>query len=175
MKSGSNSYIKSFLPVAALIAGVVFFLVFAIVPRLNRLEDLKKEFELVNADIEQAGIIIASIPGMKEEIENLKQKNEILKQRVPDSANIPMIVREVSRELDRPGVRLLSLSPEEGSGRVLLRITLRTDFVNLGELMKGIGASDMLFTVLELEVHSIPVSDKIYAQMTIASFFRGEE
>ncbi len=177
MKSGASFYIRNFLPLIILAAAVLLFYFFAVVPEMNRVEELKAEIEEAEREIEDARAIAASASEMRDENQKLREREQALMRKVPDQANISRIVREVSEKLNRPGTRVLSLSPREeppenGAGRVLLDISLRTDFISLGEIMKGIENSELLFTVSRMELSKVPGRRELEARITLASYYR---
>ena len=172
MKLNASFYIRSFLPLIVLGASVILFYFLAIVPQLNRIEEHKAELEQINNDIEEARGILASKPEMEEEIKTLEQKNQKLTRKIPEKSNIPAIVREVSENLNRSGVRVISLSPEEGADKVSVNLNLRTDFINFGEIMRGVESSDMLFVVSELDLRDLGSDGRLDVRMVLTSFFR---
>lgn len=177
MKSASNSYIKSFIPFTALLTGIVLFSVLAVLPKFRELEQLRGELREVNREIEEASAIAASTPEMRAEIQRLEERYEALRQRIPRDASIPRIVSRISEELDRPGVRLISLSPEavppeNGGGGVVVRLNMRTGYISLGEIMRGFEESDMLFAVSDFRVRTTPAENELDTDLTLKSFFR---
>lgn len=177
MKSASNSYIKSFIPFAALLAGIVLFSALAVSPKYRELDRLREELRAVNHEIEEASAIAASTPEMREEIRRLRERHEALRRRIPREASIPKIVSSISEELDRPGVRLISLSPESippenGGGGVIVSLNMRTDFMSLGKIMRGLEESEMLFAVSEFRLRTTPAENELDADLTLKSFFR---
>ncbi len=139
---------------------------------MNELQDIKAEIESVNYEIEKAQNIIFSIPEMKEEVEILKEKNAALLLKVPDDIAIADIASKLREASARPGVRLVSLSPEKDAERTAAKINISSDFFSLGELMEQIESSGMPVSILKLHISGTPIRAELDVRMVISGFFR---
>lgn len=179
MKLPASFYIKSFLPLLVLFLGAGLFFVYALLPELGRLEGLEGEVEEINREIDLAGGFIRSRPEMTEEIEKLARRHRTLKAKIPSGVDTALIIGRISDEIDRHGIELVALSPhsveiEEGAGRVMLKLQLKSDFIGLGRFMKAIEEMDMLFAVSEFDMRGLPESAELDVSMVLKSYFREE-
>ncbi len=177
MKSISNSYIKSFIPLAAVAAVIVLFYLAAIAPEQSKIGAMKNELSALSSQTLKAQDIVLSTPEIVREIEILKKREHALALRIPEGASIPKIVSRITAELERPGIRVVSIVPEKSgatdeTGSVLIKINFNADFKSLGELLKGIEESEMLFSVYDFLIRPSPHGGELEVRMGLQSFFR---
>ena len=105
MKIGSQE--KSFIVLGVILIVLILFSFFGFLPRNKKLNELRKDLALVQNKLEEARKEVATLPAIYQKIEEAKSGFSSINKKLPDTVNIPEIVDQLSRELNKLDIKLM--------------------------------------------------------------------
>lgn len=136
---------------------VWFLMVF---PKKEEASRIKGELTSLAKKADEAKILLAQAKILKQEATSAKEKVAFLEDRVLVKKDVSRVLRELSQDLQRHNIRILSMKPlgENPSPpgtlyqRLPVEIQVQGRYIDLGKYLEGIKERSLLFTVDSLHL-----------------------
>ncbi|MFH1904919.1 MAG: type 4a pilus biogenesis protein PilO [bacterium] len=161
-----------------LIALILFFF-FGFLPGNKKLNELRKDLESVQNKLEKARKEVTTLPIIYQKIEEAKSSFSSLNKKLPDTVNIPEIVDQLSRELNKLDIKLISLAPdvkekvkEEEIGRLDIEIIAHFTYLALANYLGSVSKLPLLFKVQDLKIEKDEkIAPYLMVHLIMSSYF----
>jgi type IV pilus assembly protein PilO len=170
MKKDQQTYIIIGVGVAIfLFAYFKFFLM----PINKKISESTKKIEELTASIESANKEAAALEELKAKNELLKLEVEELQKQLPKSKEIPGLLRTVTKDAQRFGVKVVTLAPLPVSSQseydeLRYSMNVQSNYHSLGNFFATIGQEERLLSVRDLVLAVSQGSDK---SITVAASY----
>ena len=177
MKIGSQE--KSFIVLGVILIALILFFFFGFLPKNKKLNELRKDLESVQTKLEKARKEVTTLPAIYQEIEEAKSSFSSLNKKLPDTVNVPEIVDQLSRELNKLDVKLISLTPnikekteEEETGRMDIEIVACFTYIALANYLESVSKLPLLFKVQDLKIEKDEkIAPYLMVHLIMSSYF----
>lgn len=170
MKKEQQTYIIVGVAVAMFL--FVYFKVF-LMPINKSINEKTQKIQELTANIETANREAAALDELKAKNEQLKLEVEDLQKQLPKSKEIPNLLRLVTKDAQRFGVKVLTLtplpmSPQQEYDELRYTMSVNSSFHSLGHFFATIGQEERLLAVRDL---SLTASPGINKSVTVSGTF----
>ena len=111
----------------------------------------------------------------------LESRYSSLKERLPDSENIPEIIKQLSGEIGKLDIKLISLIPEtvkarenEQANETTIDLTLQLSYRTLVEYLEAVKNLPLLFRIKDISIEE-GIEDRLTVRLVLATYnLRGD-
>jgi len=177
MRIGSQE--KSFIVLGVVLIALILFFFFGFLPRDKELNGLRKNLKSVQNKLGKARKAVTTLPAIYQETEEAKSSFSSLNKKLPDTVNIPEIVDQLSRELNKLDVKLISLTPDikektDGGkiGRIDIEIVACFTYLALTNYLESVSKLPLLFKVQDLKIEKDEkIAPYLMVRLIMSSYF----
>ncbi len=142
-----------------LLLALIFYYV-SLKPNLNTIEKLNTQIKLSNQEVEKIKITINDLPLRQKELENIKNKFEIISSVFPKSQEIPDLLRIISDIGKNSGLEIISFAPaqeiyKDFYSEVPIDIKIKGTYHNIGLFLYNISNLERIVTVHSIKVDKV--------------------
>ena len=169
--------VRSFIVLAIFLCVMVVFFYAVILPQNENLNSLKRQYATGLDKLNLAETQSLALPGIEQETKQLELEYELLRKKLPEKANIPEIIKQLTEELGKLDIKLTSLIPEikEASKKEKVRettidITIKSSYVTLGNYLGAIENLPLLFKVRDIAIEKAEMGNLLTVRLVLATY-----
>lgn len=168
--------VRSFVALGIFLGCLVLFFFFVLLPEDRYLHNLKVQFEAEQNRLDSARTKFSDIPELKKRILELESRYSSLKERLPDSENIPEIIKQLSGEIGKFDIKLISLIPKtvkaaenEQANETTIDLTLQLSYRTLADYLEAIENLPLLFRIKDISIEE-GIEDRLTVRLILATY-----
>ena len=169
--------LKSFIVIGIFFCCLLLFFILVLLPKNKTLNSLKIQFEACQEKLDSAKTQFADLPAIGKKLLKLKSEYSLLEKKLPDDENIPEIIKQLSEELGKLDIKLISLVPEikKASGddevnETTIEILMQSSYKTLGSYFEAIGNLPLLFKVQDVAMEAKGAGNLLSIRLVLATY-----
>ena len=172
--------VKSFIILGIFFCCLLLFFILALLPKNKTLNSLKIQFEAGQEKLDSAKNQFADLPAIEKKLLKLKSEYSAMEKKLPDDENIPEIIKQLSGELGKLDIKLISLVPEikkaSGDGEVnetTIEILMQSTYRTLGDYLEAIENLPLLSKVQDVAMEAEGIGNLLTIRLVLATYNLG--
>ncbi len=169
--------VRSFITLGIFFCSLLLFFFLVLLPQEQTLDSLKTQLEADREKLESARSKSLNISAVEEKMLKLKSKHSFLEGKVPDDKNIPEIINQLSGEIGKLDIKLISLVPEikkasesDKVSETTIEILMQSSYRTLGDYFEAIGNLPLLFKVRDVTMEAEGAGNLLSIRLVLATY-----
>lgn len=141
---------------------------------------LRQENEIVSKNLDNLKSAEQNLQNLNSLIKNTQKKLELLDKRIPKSANIGEVLKEINFLMKKREIVLLSMQPlpmveQEMYSKIPIRLTFEGCFINIYNLLYDFETMNRMLVTEKMTVTRSNLEDNCQAELTASVYQRQRE
>ncbi len=168
--------VKSLIILGMVLIGLLLFFLLITLPQTRLLNGLKMQFKAEQKRLETERLQLLSIPEMKSEMSQLKSRYALLQKRLPDGEVTLEIIKQLTEELGRFNIKLISLvpgageCPEEGINETTIEILMQSNYEAVGRYLEAVRNLPFLFRIKDIAIEREEARGRLNVRLVLATY-----
>ena len=169
--------VRSFIILGVLFCCLVVFLAFVLLPQNRTLNNLRVQLKDTQEKLDDIKGQFLNIPAIQKRIRELKSEYSLLKKKVPDNENIPEIVKQLSEEIGKLDMKLISFIPEmqetsdeEDLNETTIEILMQTNYRTLGQYFEAVESLPLVFKIKDVAMEKEDEGNLLSVRLVLATY-----
>ena len=175
---------EQYIIAGAIGAGIIlmFYVMFVLVPLLKKIVSLSKQEKTISQQLKKAATVNADMEKLYKEVEDITKKIERFEEKLPNNAELPLILDELIKIGKGDNITFVSIEPqpikritvgEDGKGymEIPVRLRMKCGFHEFARFVNGIENHQRFMKTDNIEIKNDSKNAKEHdISMTVSAF-----